>query len=79
MFEYSKLNSSWAVKCRSAAQCALCALDVVVVVTMFHLSGSLKLVLNEIDIEKAKFQRRLAYTFGILYVVLFIVVILAIY
>ena len=53
MFNFDSTSASWAVECRSIAQCALCALDVLIVVTMQHISSSIKLMLNEIDIKQA--------------------------
>ena len=57
----------------------MCALDVLVVVTMFQIASSLKLILNEIDVNEAKKKRRIAYILGAIYMILFCGFILVIY
>ena len=57
----------------------MCALDVLVVVTMFQIASSLKLILNEIDIDEAKKKRRIAYILGIIYMALFCGFVVVIY
>ena len=55
MYEYN--DTTWAVIVRSIAQCFLCCLDVCIVVTMYQVTNSLRLVLGNISIEKAKQKR----------------------
>ena len=51
---YAYNDTTWSVVVRSIAQILLCGLDVCIVVTMYQVTNSLRLVLGTISIEEAK-------------------------
>ena len=69
MYEYN--DTTWVVVMRTIAQCFLCGLDVCIVVTMYQVTNSLRLMLGNISICDARQQRHTVYWIAAIYLFLF--------
>ena len=76
---YAYNDTTWSVVVRSIAQILLCGLDVCIVVTMYQVTNSLRLVLGTISIEEAKQKQRTVFMIASLYLILFSGCVVAIY
>ena len=76
---YAYNDTTWSVVVRSIAQILLCGLDVCIVVTMYQVTNSLRLVLGTISIEEAKQKQRTVFLLASLYLILFSGCVVAIY